>query len=305
MEKIKIQIKKKGYFIKNSFICIPEEYYEYNLRKIKSLSNLEVISDKEIDIINKELKNRHLENINLYTNIFLDNIISNFNKTTRKDITEWVDNIYLEYKKNIDNLHLLLKIADDEYQILILINDVFSKKEVENKNIIKLLEELKIKIENLDKSNSEPLKIFLKWMEFEIIKLLNIKVVLQGKQNIKDKLKDKYKIKKTLDVINNKYIKEYINVIILKKKDKIDKLNYLNKEYNDFEILIESQYNLFFKNYENKINDYIKNNWNNILKTNKININFNKIFILGDDKHGKMQISCESPLNIEYSHLQK
>jgi len=285
------QIAHYGYFIKNGFICTPDEYYG-SMKKYKSYNDLSICDNIDIHSLNRELKKKYTPTIENYSNnlylYFIKNIFSYIEIEANLLLINKLE--CREINKKILNDKLIM--AKDEYSILEKIRNIFI-----NKNIQKKYKEIKIIknkiLDSKNKYNSTCIE-FVEWIENQLSIIDNN---ILNNTNIKTKLNDLVKINKRYNFINDNQIKPYLQSITDDIKNIKNKIKYMNETFKDYEKIIDIQLYHIKNDYKLKIFDIIKNNWNDILKSKNLQLNINDKITIGNSKWGS------SIMNIELSKL--
>lgn len=289
----------------------------------ENFKNLSLLNDKEkINFINttdKERLKKFEELLGLNKYIEFENNIKKKLTDIRKNYS-YLKGQLEENKKNIKEIDKsIIKSIEDKLKDLyvnynsISLNNTKNKEQLDiNNDKIKELNKKIIPLENIEKVNIEDkvnienylinLNEELKILNDEIVLLKNIEKVKENKL-IKDKLtmEEYIKIYKILEenikkinitdiskIVNhnNKYknIENYnIEDLLKNYKENISKINNLNKEKHEYEIIIKQ-----YKNKENIVSEEIYNKYK--LKLNEINKIYNEEILENINKKGNNKI---------------
>lgn len=294
MNRIENEIINSGYYIKNSFICAPDEYFSYNLRKIKSLNDL------NLEIKNSKIINQDDNNYIKYYNIIFDKLKNKIMELINNKIDNWLENIIFDYnnKKTIYKNNIIH--INEEYELLKSISYIFINKNTYKKNIISLIRDLKDKISESNINNSSNSIEFIKWLDLQI-NILSINKNVE-KKNIKDKISEQFKINKILNIVNNSCLEPYIEDCLLQKNNITRDLDILNKNHKDLFNIIKNQVNNLLEKYNKIILDFTKKNINKINLHNNIIFDFEDKLIIGNNLFGKNKVEINFTTIIDFDN---
>ena len=286
-------IENIDYYIKNTFISTYEIEEFPKLKKSKSLTDLSNLENKDNEIIQmKEYYNKFKIDIDYYTKIIHNNLKKAILKEFNNILKQWKEYINLTHDINLNYYHNKIKECDSN---LIFLNDIsnsFNKKYIENKNLIKYINELKVKLDN--ETINYKIIDFLK-TELHVILEKNTSTKID-KTNIKTRLNEQLKVLKIRDVlskIDTSYIKPYIENITEQKNNMIHHMTHLQKTHKAFFKIINKQLSKFIKFEIIKI--ILDNNWYKVYTTKKITYNINNKLYLGDDFWGNITLNINLP----------
>jgi hypothetical protein len=301
LEYVQNEVNTKGYFIRNTFICTYDEL-SINIKRNKSLNDLPVIEDDEINNIKKELSHNYKPNIEVYTNLTYDYVKVKIKEDTKELIDNWIQNTTESYEENLSIINNILNENTKKINILNDINNTFTKINIKNKNIIQLLTELKNKLKLIN--NNINFKI-IEWLDSELDnliqnkdKLINIK-----NSNMKDKLSVQHHIQNLLSKIINKYVEPYIDKLNKDIKEKKDSIIYIKKSYKSYIKLLDKQFNTFLDKYKKKIYTILLDNWIVVSKDNSVTFDINESLTLGNNLWGEISFFVDFTYNIEFKNI--
>ena len=286
------QIDTYGYYIKNTFICTPDELFS-KLKKSKSETDLDYNTD-----IN-DFINRYTPNIDIYSKLLYKYITKFLTETINETLNNWLYNIYDIYESNYNVYNSDLKILEDKHYMFNSISEIFMDKKNHKKNIIALIIQLKNKIN--DKLNSEQ-NIFIDFLEKKLQELFNDKnkLINFNNSNIKHKLTEQINISKKLEDINKLFLIPQLEKNNKDKEELKDKINKLKNSFISFNKLIDKQIYNFLSNYDTQVSNLIKKEWDIILKTKQVKLDFDSMLILGNEDWGIIKINISFPEIFEF-----
>lgn len=282
-----LSIIKNGYFIRNSFLCEPDELIKKELIKSKSDNCLDII---EIDLIN--LKKQHLLDINKYTKLLYDLVRNDIIDLIKDTIYNWYSNIDNIIKQNMSHNQNLLKKNTQDLLFLKLIKDTFNNYISSNKNILLIIKELIEQVKLME--HSEEYIIILDNFndEFKRLNKNNEICINTNKLSIQKKLKEQHKITQILNLLIKKIFKPQEELLIIDKKTINNNILLTSHQFNKFNKLIKLQITKFFDDLHKSIKIFIKKNIKNIQIYNKINFNGSTIKLeLGNEELSSTSIN--------------
>jgi len=278
----------KGYFIRNCFICTPDELFKPIMKKSKSYNDIDLIK------IDNNLFTTHLEDIKKYCIIFNLIIKNKIIILIEEQLSTWINRVYSDNNELLNFYNNELNKNKDNFKILNIIINTFTNQNINKKNIILVLKNLKNDI--MKQNNSDSYIELINWLDCEFNRLINNKFILSSSNlTIKDKLKEQNKLNKIINLIVDEKIRPQIIIIENENKQILKTINEINKKFNNFNKLVNNQLYDFFNILYTENNIFIKNNFKEIKINNKIVYKANNKFLF----LGKNEINyCNIIINI-------
>jgi len=296
------EIDENGYFIKYNFVCIPEEYNKeyYRLKRTKSLNQFPDMPHEQVQEINKQLRDIYVPTVDIYTTILFRQIRIHIQNSIEPNIELWSKDILEIYDTNFNFYKDKLETINKEYTMIKSFSDIFINKAIIKKGYIEIIKNIKNIVMNSEIACSEKCMKFVEWLDSKLVELFNRKKNDTNKSDIKNKLLEHIKIYNLMIDLNNRYLKPQIDILENKKNDYTIEFKRIVNTFKEFQKLVQIQINKFFSDYEEKVRNTIITNWDTILKTRNIKLDFDSVLLLGNKTWGNIEIKLIFPDFFEF-----